>query len=65
MQTMTTTQAIDLFKTALVGNNFSPKTVRAYVDDVRQFIGWLATGSVSADDPKTIGKLDINKLIII
>jgi len=63
MQTMTTTQAIDLFKTALVGNNFSPKTVRAYVDDVRQFTQWLATSRVNADDPKTIGKLDINKFL--
>ena len=33
MQTMTTTQSIELFKTALVGNNYSPQTVRAYVDD--------------------------------
>jgi site-specific recombinase XerD len=60
---MTTTQAIDLFKTALVGNNFSPKTVRAYIDDVRQFISWLATVSVSADEPQTITRLDINKFL--
>src|SRR5215468_2504226 len=63
MKTMTTTEAIELFKTALVGNNYSPKTVRAYIDDLRQFTTWLATGSVSADDPKTISKLDINKFL--
>jgi site-specific recombinase XerD len=63
MPTTTTTQAIDLFKTSLVGGNFSPKTVRAYIDDVRQFTKWFAEGSVSADDPKTIGKLDINKFL--
>jgi len=63
MKTITTTEGIELFKTALVGNNYSPKTVRAYIDDLRQFTGWLATGSVSADDPKTISKLDINKFL--
>jgi hypothetical protein len=62
MQTTTTTQAIELFKTALEGNNYSPKTVRAYISDILQFTGWLATESVSADDPQTIARLDINKL---
>ena len=36
MQTMTTTQAIALVKTALQGNNDSPKTVRAYSEDGAQ-----------------------------
>src|SRR5215471_13791526 len=63
MKTMTTTEGIALFKTALVGNNYSPKTVRAYIDDLRQFTAWLATSSVSVDDPKTINKLDINKFL--
>jgi site-specific recombinase XerD len=63
MQTMTTTQAIELFKTALVGNNFSPKTVRAYIADLTQFGMWLATESVSAEEPQTISKLDINKFL--
>jgi threonine/homoserine/homoserine lactone efflux protein len=51
MQTRTTTQAIALFKTALVGNNFNPKTIQAYIADVTQFTMELATGSVSADEP--------------
>jgi site-specific recombinase XerD len=63
MQTMTTTQAIELFKTALVGNNYSPKTVRAYLSDILQFTDWLATESVSAHDPQTIARLDINKFL--
>jgi integrase/recombinase XerC len=63
MQTMTTTQAIALFKTALTGNNYSPKTVRAYSEDVAQFAAWLATESVSAQEPHTITKLDINKFL--
>ena len=33
------------------------------IDDLRQFTTWLATGSVSADDPKTSSKLDINKFL--
>src|SRR5215471_4882475 len=63
MHTMTTTQATELFKTMLIGNNYSPKTVRAYVSDILQFTDWLATGSVSADDPQTIARLDINKFL--
>src|SRR5262249_44805532 len=63
MQTMTTTQAIELFKTALDGNNYSPKTVRAYISDIIQFTDWLATESVSAQDPQTIARLDINKFL--
>jgi integrase/recombinase XerC len=63
MQTMTTTQAIALFKTALEGNNYSPKTVRAYISDIIQFNDWLATESVSSHDPQTIARLDINKFL--
>src|SRR6516162_5954886 len=63
MQSVTTTQAIELFKTALEGNNHSPKTVRAYISDILQFTVWLATESVSADDPQTIARLDINKFL--
>src|SRR5262244_4530607 len=63
MQTMTTTQAIVLFKTTLIGNNYSPKTVRAYISDILQFTNWLATETVSAHDPQTIARLDINKFL--
>ena len=34
---ISTTHAKDLFVTALEGQNFSPKTVRAYRDDLSQF----------------------------
>ena len=60
---MTTTQAIALFKTALVGSNYSPKTVRAYSEDVAQFTSWLATESVKAEEPQSITRLDINKFL--
>src|SRR6516162_5763300 len=63
MQSVTTTQAIELFKTALEGNNHSPKTVRAYISDILQFTVWLATESVSADDPQTIARFEIKKFL--
>jgi hypothetical protein len=37
----TTTQSLELFITALLGQNYSPKTLRAYSDDLRQFIQWV------------------------
>jgi site-specific recombinase XerD len=40
---ISTTHAKDLFVKALEGQNFSPKTVRAYGDDLAQFTGWLET----------------------
>ncbi len=63
MQDTTTTQSIELFKTALVGNNFSPRTVRAYGDDALQFCRWLATESVRWETPNTITKIDIAKFL--
>jgi hypothetical protein len=38
MLTMTTTHSLELFMTALRGQNYSPKTLRAYGDDLRQFL---------------------------
>jgi hypothetical protein len=36
MNEMTTTQSLALFLTALRGQNYSAKTLRAYGDDLRQ-----------------------------
>src|SRR5258708_809310 len=63
MQETTTTQALELFKTALVGTNFSPLTVRAYGDDVTQFCNWAATESVAWDNPKTLTKMYLTKFL--
>ena len=41
MLDMTTTQSLQLFLRALQGQNFSPKTLRAYGDDLTQFLGWV------------------------
>jgi site-specific recombinase XerD len=59
MQDVTTTQSLALFLTALRGQNFSPKTVRAYGDDLRQFVGWVQQQRVDWEIPKRFGRVDI------
>ena len=58
-----TTHAKDLFVKALEGQNFSPKTVRAYRDDLGQFTAWLATVRVDWDNPKRLCKVDIEAFL--
>ena len=58
-----TTHAKELFVTALEGQNFSPKTVRAYRDDLSQFTAWLETIRVDWDNPKRLGKVDIEAFL--
>jgi hypothetical protein len=38
MHDPTTTESMALFQTALVGNNYSPETVRTYIDNVGHFL---------------------------
>jgi site-specific recombinase XerD len=59
MQTMTTTRSLELFLRALQGQNYSPKTLRAYGDDLRQFLGWVAKQRVDWEIPKRFGRVDI------
>jgi integrase/recombinase XerC len=59
MHEMTTTQSVELFITALQGQNYSAKTLRAYGDDLRQFLGWVAKNRVDWDNPKRFGRVDI------
>jgi len=59
METTTTTQSIDLFMTALRGQNYSPKTLRAYGDDLRQFIEWVEENRVDWDHPRRFTRVDI------
>ena len=60
---ISTTHAKELFVTALEGQNFSPKTVRAYRDDLSQFTAWLETIRVDWDNPKRLGKTDIEAFL--
>jgi site-specific recombinase XerD len=55
----TTTQSIDLFLTALRGQNYSPNTLRAYSDDLRQFIEWVEENRVDWDHPRRFTRVDV------
>jgi site-specific recombinase XerD len=59
MKEMTTTQSLALFMTALRGQNYSAKTLRAYGDDLRQFLGWVQRNRVDWDFPKRFSRVDI------
>jgi integrase/recombinase XerC len=59
MQDMTTTQSLELFMTALRGQNYSAKTLRAYGDDLRQFLGWVEKNRVDWEIPKRFSRVDI------
>ena|SRR5689334_18687801 len=56
---ITTTQAIKLFLQALKGQNFSPKTIRAYGDDLRQFVSWVQSVRVDFDNPRRMDRRDV------
>ncbi len=56
---MTTTQSKELFNTALVGQNYSPKTIRAYGDDLMQFIEWVGKNRVDWETPVRFTRIDI------
>jgi site-specific recombinase XerD len=65
METTTTTQSIDLFLTALRGQNYSPNTLRAYSDDLRQFIEWVEENRVDWDHPRRFTRVDIEGFMLI
>jgi integrase/recombinase XerC len=45
--------------TALRGQNYSAKTLRAYGDDLRQFLRWVAKNRVDWETPKRFSRVDI------
>jgi site-specific recombinase XerD len=59
MQDMTTTQSRELFLRALQGQNYSPKTLRAYGDDLHQFLEWVKKNRVDFDVPARFSRGDI------
>src|SRR4029453_533112 len=59
MQDMTTTQSLQLFLRALQGQNYSPKTLRAYGDDLQQFLAWVEKNRVDFDVPACFSRADI------
>jgi site-specific recombinase XerD len=59
----TTTESIALYKQTLVGNNYSPQSIKAYLGDLAQFIEWLKTRRVDFDIPYRIQRIDIVEFI--
>jgi integrase/recombinase XerC len=59
MLEMTTTQSLQLFLRALQGQNFSPKTLRAYGDDLHQFLEWVQKNRVDWETPTRFSRADI------
>jgi site-specific recombinase XerD len=59
MQDVTTTQSRELFLRALQGQNYSPKTLRAYGDDLAQFLAWVKKNRVDFDIPARFSRGDI------
>ena len=59
MLEMTTTQSLELFLRALQGQNYSPKTLRAYGDDLHQFLAWVEKNRVDLDIPTRFSRGDI------
>jgi site-specific recombinase XerD len=59
MVTMTTTQSLRIFLRALQGQNFSSKTLRAYGDDLTQFLRFVEKNRVDWDSPTRFTRADI------
>ncbi len=48
---------------ALQGQNYSPKTLRAYGDDLAQFLGWVEKNRVDWDRPDHFSRTDIESFM--
>jgi site-specific recombinase XerD len=59
MLEMTTSQALQIFLRALQGQNYSPKTLRAYGDDLSQFLAFVAKNRVDWEIPVRLTREDI------
>lgn len=59
----TTTESIVLFKETLTGKNYSPQSIKAYMSDLQQFMGWLQKRRVDWDFPTRIHRIDIVEFI--
>lgn len=56
---MTTTQSREIFAQALLGNNYSRYSIRAYTDDLKQFVAWVEKNRVDWDNPTRFTRADI------
>jgi site-specific recombinase XerD len=62
-QKRTTTESMAIYKQALVGKNFLPQTIKAYMADLGQFVEWLKTRRVDWDVPCRIERINIIEFI--
>ena len=60
---MTTIEAVAVFEKALLGNNYSPLTIRAYTDDVKQYLTFVQKGRVDWDIPTRLDRTGIVEFI--
>src|SRR5919206_966311 len=59
----TTTESIALFRETLLGKNYSPQSIKAYLSDLEQFVEWLQKRRVDWDLPYRIQRIDIVEFI--
>jgi len=59
MVELTTIQSLELFEKALLGNNYAENSIRAYRDDVKQFISWMQKNRIDWDNPLRFTRIDI------
>src|SRR3954467_14742896 len=59
IENTTTTHAVEEFLRSLRGQNYSALTVRAYGDDLRQFLTWVEGIRVDFDNPKRMSRVDV------
>src|SRR3954453_5429472 len=59
MENTTTTHAVEEFLRSLRGQNYSALTIQAYSDDLRQFLVWVEGIRVDFDNPKRMGRVDV------
>ena len=58
-----TTDSIELFRQTLLGNNYSPQSIKAYLSDLEQFVAWLQKRRVDWELPYRIQRIDIAEFI--
>src|SRR3712207_5970264 len=55
----TTTESIELYKQTLLGKNYSPHSIKAYLGDLEQFVKWLQTRRVDWNIPYRLERIGI------
>lgn len=59
MNSISTEEALGLFEKALLGANNSDRTIRAYTDDLKQFVSWLEKTRVDWNYPQRFTRIDV------